>query len=84
MEEKSYENVLVYDISYKILIVGKPLRIRCDKVNGFIRVYDKTRYLALFNLEKYNVIYVRIRYLIGLKSSITYVFSYNFGKIKID
>ena len=58
--------------------------VLCDKVNGFFRVYDKTRYLALFNLEKYNVIYDRIRYLIGLKSSITYVFSYNFGKIKID
>ena len=56
VDEKSYENVLVYDISYKTLFGEKPLYIRFVKVNGFIRVYDRTRYLVLFSLEKYNVI----------------------------
>ena len=84
VDEKSYENVLVYDISYKTLTGEKSLYIRFDKVNGFIRVYDRTRYLALFSLEKYNVIYYGSRYLIGLKSGITYIFSYNSGKMKID
>ena len=45
IDEKSYEDILVYDISYKNLITGKPLRIRFGKIDGFIRVYDGTRYL---------------------------------------
>ena len=57
MNEKSYENILVYDISYKTLIGAKLLRIRFDKINGFIRVYDQTRYLVLFGPEKYDTIF---------------------------
>ena len=52
LNEKSYRNILVYNDSYKTLIGDKPLCIRFDKVNGFIRVYDGTRYLALFGTEK--------------------------------
>ena len=37
------------------LIVAKPLRIRFDKIDVFIRVYG-TRYLLLFGFEKYGVI----------------------------
>ena len=37
---------------YKTLIGAKPLRIRFDKVNGFIRIYDGTRCLVLFGDEK--------------------------------
>ena len=48
IHEKSYENILVYNISYKTLIDSKPLHIRFDKINEFIRVYDGTRYLVLF------------------------------------
>ena len=55
-----------------------------DKVNEFIRNYEGTKYLVLFGLEKYNVIYDGIRYLLGLKSGIRYVFSHNYAKIKID
>ena len=51
-----------------------------NKINGFIRVYDKAKYLQLFCLE----IYDRIRYLISLKSGITYVFLISYAKIKID
>ena len=32
---------LVYGISYKTLVGAKPLHIRFDEINGFIRVYDK-------------------------------------------
>ena len=39
------------DNSYKVLIRGKPLSIRFDKVDGFIRTYDGTRYLVLFGPE---------------------------------
>ena len=31
---------------------AKPVRIRFDKVNGFIRIYDGTKYLVLFGPEK--------------------------------
>ena len=46
IDEKPFENILVYNISHKTLISAKPLRIRFDKISGFIRVYDATRYLA--------------------------------------
>ena len=42
------------------------------------------KYLVLFDHEKYDLIYDRIRYRIGLKSAITYVFPHNHAKIKID
>ena len=51
IDEKSYENILVYNISYKSLIESKPLRIRFDKIDEVIRVYDGTRYLVLFGEE---------------------------------
>ena len=51
IDEKSYENVLVYSILYKTLIGAKPTRIRLDKVDGFVKVYDGTRYLVLFGPE---------------------------------
>ena len=54
LDQKSYKNILIYNISYKTLIGAKSLRIRFDKVNGYIRIYDGNRYLVLFGLEKYN------------------------------
>ena len=48
IDEKSYKNVLVYDISDKTLIGATPLHIRFKKIDGFIRVYDGTRNLILF------------------------------------
>ena len=84
LDEKSYDNILLYKISYKTLIGAKPLRIRLDQVNTFIRIHDGTRYLVLFGPEKYDAIYNRIRYVISQKSGITYVFSPNYTKIKID
>ena len=66
------------------MIETKPLLIRFDKVEGFIRVYGETRYLVLFGGEKYDFIYNRIIYLIGVKSVIAYVISHNYAKIKVD
>ena len=53
------------------MIYAKPLRIKLDKIDGFIRVYDGTRYLVLFGSEKHDFIYNRIRYLISVKSGTT-------------
>ena len=84
IDKISSKNILVYLISYKTLIDAKPLRIRFDKIDGFIRVYDGIRYLVLLGSEKYNFIYNRIRYLIGMKSEITYAMPHNYAKIKVD
>ena len=53
-------------------------------MDGFIRVYDGTRYLVLFRSEKYGSICNRIRYLISVKSGVTYIISYNYAKIRVD
>ena len=55
--EKLHENILIYDISYKTLIGPKPLRIRFDKIDEFIKIYDRTRLLTLFGSEIYGAIY---------------------------
>ena len=60
------------------------MRIRFDKIDGFIRVYDGTKYLVLFGPEKYDAIYNRIRYLISQRSGITYVVSHNYVILKVD
>ena len=59
------------------------MRIRFDKIDGFIRVYDGARYLVLFRSEKYDSIYKRIRFLISKKWYYIYNSS-NYAKIKID
>ena len=81
--EKSYENILVHNISYKTLTDAKPLRIRFDKIDGFIRVYDGTRHLVLFRSERHDFIYKSARNLIEV-SGTTYVIPLNYAKIKVD
>ena len=75
-DEKSHENILIYNISYKTFhIIGpKPLWIRFYKIDRL------TRIAFVKKLWCYN----RIRYLISLKSSITYISSNCFVKIKVD
>ena len=66
------------------MIDAKFLRIRFDKIDGFIIVYDEIRYLVLFGKEKHDFIYSRIRYLIGVKNGITNDISHNYAKTKVD
>ena len=65
-------------------MILSPLSIRFDKIDGFIRVYDRTRYLILFGSQKYDYIYNRIRYLLCEKGVITDIISHNYTKIKVD
>ena len=76
--------VLGYSISYKTLMGAKALRIRFNKIDGFIRVSDETRYSVLFGGEKYDFIYSRITYLIRVKSGVIYVIFKYYTKIKVD
>ena len=66
------------------MIGAKPLRIRFIKIFGFVIDYDVARYLILLRGERYDFMYNMIRYLIGVKSSITYVVSHNYAKIQVD
>ena len=65
---------------YKSLIDSKPLHIRFDKIDEFVRVYDGTRQLVLFRSKIYDSIHNRIRYFITVKNSITYRSSHNYAK----
>ena len=60
------ENILIYDISYKISTGAKSLRIRYDKVDGFIKIHNKIRYLVLFDVWC-DKICDRVKYLISKK-----------------
>ena len=70
-DEKSYKNryvnILIYYISYETFMGAKRLRIRFDKINEFIKIYDGIRYLVLYDYKRYNAIYDRIKYLISEK-----------------
>ena len=58
--KKSFKNILVYNISNKNLI-AKPLRIRFDKTDGFIRTYDGKKCLVSYGSKKYDSMYNRVR-----------------------
>ena len=80
--KKPHENILVFSILYKILINAKPMSIRFDKVNGFIRVYDGTTYPTLFELINYRAASSKIRYFTGVKSGITLLTFHSYEKKK--
>ena len=48
IDKKSHQNILIYDISYKFFFGATPLRVRFNKIDVFIRVYEGTRYVVLF------------------------------------
>ena len=51
---------------------SKPLRIRLYKIDGSIKIYDRIKYIALFNNHfTFDWICDKIKYLISEKSSIT-------------
>ena len=83
IDAKSCKNILVYKILYKNLFDSKPLRIRFDDVDGFIKVCDGIRYLVLFGSERYDAIYNRIRYLISQKSLLHMFFLIIMQKLKL-
>ena len=75
---------MIYDILYKILIGPKPLHIRFSQVDGFIRVYYRSRFLVLFGINKYETIRNRIRYVIGVNGNIIYASLHYYAKVKVD
>ena len=85
LDEKLYENISVYDISYKTLTGPKPLCIRLDEIDGFVRVSrSEFRHLVLFDNGLFDKICDKIKYLISEKIGITDSINHNFRKIRID
>ena len=60
------------------------MRIWFNEIDGFIKIYDGIRYLALLSSGLHDAIYNRIRYLICEKSCITDSINHNFARIRID
>ena len=60
---KSYEDILIYAVSYKTFMGSKPC-ISFSEIDEFIRICDGIRYFLLFASQRYDVVYNRIRYLI--------------------
>ena len=83
--KKLYENISAYNISYKSPTCPKPLRIKFDKINGFIiSIGDKIKPLVLFDYGFFDKICDKIKYLISKKGGITNSINHNFRKIRID
>ena len=74
---------MIYDISYKTFIGAKPLHISFDKIDGFIKIYDETRYLVLLGPERYDAISDKIKYFIIEKSGIRSSINHNFARIRM-
>ena len=47
--EENRENILIFDISYKTSTGAKLLRFLFDKIDGFVKVYNRITYLVLFD-----------------------------------
>ena len=84
LDKQFHDKISVCDISYKTLTGAKVLRRTFDKVNAFIRVYDGNRYLALFGPEEDYVIYKSTRDFLSQEIDITYAFSNNLARVKVD
>ena len=86
LDEKLYKeknkNVLIYDISYKTSTGAKPLRIRYDKIDGFIKIHNRIRYLVLFD-EWCDKVCDRIKHLLSKKRGITDSINHSFEIIRI-
>ena len=86
LNEKSYEKFLIFDVSFKTQYCARSLCIiMLDKVDGYVRKYDGTKYLALFHSNENNqIIFYRIRYIIMLKINISDAFSHQYMEIKTN
>ena len=62
LDEISYENISIYEISCKTFMGAKPLPIRFNKTDGFIKLCNGIRNLEIFGYRLHDEIYNRIRY----------------------
>ena len=60
-----------------------PLCIRFDKIDGFINIYDRIRYLVILDHNCFDKIYDSIKYFVS-KKMVLQVIIRNFERIRID
>ena len=60
------------------------MRVRFDKIDRFIKIHDKIRYLVLFDYSYCDKVCDKIKYLISEKSGITDSTNHNFARIRIN
>ena len=83
--EKSHEYLLFYGFAYKFPYGAKALYTIFDKVDGYIRKYDRRTYLGFFHPDERNeTFFDRNRHLIVLKYNISNAYSYNRMRMKIN
>ena len=61
----------MHDISYKTSTDTKPLRVKFDKIDGFIKIHEKNKSLVLSDYSYCNKICDKIKYLISEESGVT-------------
>ena len=59
--KENYENISIYDISYKTSTDEKPLCASFDEIDGFIKIHDRVRYLVLFDYGWFDKICSKIK-----------------------
>ena len=70
LNKRSYENILTYYVANKTSYSEKPLHIIFGEVDGYLRKYDRTKYLTLFPPDgKYGIMFERIKYHISQESN---------------
>ena len=74
LDEELYENISVYDVSYKTLTVPKPLRITFDKIDGFIRVHGDEFIYLIMDVKK--VVLQIVLIIILERSELIYIILY--------
>ena len=75
-DTKKFGKNLVYGVLYQNFTGKKPLHIRFDKIDGFIKIYDGIRYLVLL---AYNEIYYEIKFKI-LEPELIHIILYGYKK----
>ena len=85
LDQKFYQNISFHNILYKTPTDPRPLRIRFDKIDGFIISLDgKIKHLILFDYGLFSKICDKVKYLISKESGITNSINHNFGNIRIN
>ena len=62
--KEKFENILIFDILYKTSTSAKPLHIRFNKIDVFIKIHYKIRHLLLLDYSYCEKICDKITYLI--------------------
>ena len=78
------KNILIYHILCKTPTAARTLRIKFNKIDGFIKVHDTIRYVVLFDYGLFDKLFDRIKYLIIAELGITGSINLNLWRIRVD